>query len=129
MKKIETAHAPAASGPYSQAVALESGKRLLFVSGQLPIDPNTGKVIEGDIATLTARVLDNMEAILRAAGSELKKVLRVEVFLIDLNTDFAEMNEVYHQYFDFEVAPARQTLQVAGLPLGVRIEISCIAWI
>lgn len=121
MKKIQTDKAPAAIGPYSQAVVAGG---TVYVSGQLPIDPATGKLVEGDIKILTARVIDNLEAILVAAGSSLDKVVRVDVFLKDLK-DFAAMNEVYAKRFSS--APARQTIQVSALPLGSIIEISCIA--
>lgn len=123
MQKISTEKAPKAIGPYSQAV--KSGE-LIFVSGQLPVDPLTGKIIEGDIQAMSERVIDNIEAILLAAGSGLDKVVRTDVFLIDLK-DFAKMNEIYAERFTGEVLPARQTIQVAGLPLGSPIEISCIA--
>lgn len=126
MKKIATEGAPKAIGPYSQAVLLASSQPLLFVSGQLPIDPISGTLIRGDIALLTTRIIDNIEAILKAAGTSLEKVLRTDVFLTDLK-DFAKMNEVYGQRFTGAVLPARQTIQVAALPMGSPIEISCIA--
>lgn len=125
-KKIETSKAPKALGPYSQAVALQEGRPLLFVSGQLPIDPKTGTLITGDMRILTKQVIDNLEEILHAGGSSLDRVVRVDVFLKDLK-DFAAMNEEYAKRFNGSVTPARQTIQVADLPLGSPIEISCIA--
>lgn len=128
MKKIRiaTEDAPKALGPYSQAIAVpQSG--LIFVSGQLPIDPVTGQLLQGDIKLLTRQVIKNIEAILKAAGSSLQLVVRTDVFLKDLKRDFQGMNEEYAQWFTGEAAPARQTIQVADLPLGSPIEISCIA--
>lgn len=127
MKKIETEKAPQAIGPYSQGIVVEAGNSLVFVSGQLPVDPVTGKLIEGDIAVLTHRVLDNVEAVLLAAGSSFEKVLRTEIFLTNFKSDYAAMNAVYGQRFHFTDTPARQTVEVSTLPLGARIEISCIA--
>lgn len=126
LKKIETEHAPKALGPYSQGVVLTEAGRLIFVSGQLPIDSKTGKLIEGDIKAMTKQVIDNLEAILQEGGSNLNLVLRTDVFLKDLN-DFASMNEEYAKRFNGSITPARQTIQVAALPLGSPIEISCIA--
>ena len=123
-RKINTKAAPMALGPYSQAVAVQN---LLFISGQLPIDPETGKLIKGEIGLLTRRVIQNLEAILHAAGSSLEKVVRTDVFLIDLRSDFAGMNEEYARFFNGDAPPARQTVQVAALPLDSLIEISCIA--
>lgn len=126
LKRIETLNAPKALGPYSQGIALTEVKPLLFVSGQLPIDPKTGKLIEGDIKALTKQVINNLEAILREGESRLDLVVRTEVFLKDLK-DFAAMNEEYAKHFNGKIAPARQTIQVADLPMGSPIEISCIA--
>jgi 2-iminobutanoate/2-iminopropanoate deaminase len=125
MNKIETNKAPKALGPYSQGVVIPAGE-LIFVSGQLPLDPTTGEMVEGDIRALTSRVIQNLQAILEAAGSDLKHVVRTEVFLQDMG-DFAPMNEEYGKYFEGPVFPARQTVQVAKLPKNSRIEISCIA--
>jgi 2-iminobutanoate/2-iminopropanoate deaminase len=119
---IATSQAPAAIGPYSQAI--RSGN-LVFVSGQIPIDPATGRVVEGDIAVQTERVLKNLAAILEAGGSNLPKVLKTTVYLRDMN-DFARMNEVYGQFFR-ENPPARGTVQVARLPRDVAVEIEVIA--
>lgn len=123
LKKIETPNAPKAIGPYSQAIATE---KQLFVSGQLPIDPTTGKLVESSIKIQTNRVLDNLEAILKTAGCSFSNVVRCDVFLKDLN-DFAIVNEEYAKRFNSPIPPARQTIQVARLPLDALIEISCIA--
>lgn len=122
---IRTSHsedAPRAIGPYSQAIV---AGHLVFCSGQLPIDPATGQLVEGDIAVQTARVLDNLAAVLRAAGSGLAQVVKTTVFLQDLN-DFNAMNEAYALKFG-QHRPARSTFEVAKLPRGARIEIECIA--
>lgn len=123
LKKIETAQAPKAIGPYSQAI--QAGQ-LLFVSGQLPIDPSTSKIVEQEIRVQTNRVLDNLEAILKESGCSFKEVARVDVFLQDLN-HFALLNEEYAKRFNHPTPPARQTIQVARLPLDALVEISCIA--
>jgi 2-iminobutanoate/2-iminopropanoate deaminase len=123
MKSISTDKAPAAIGPYSQAIEANG---FLFVSGQIPLDPENGQVVEDDIKVQTRRVLDNIAAILKAAGSEFKQVVKVEVFLSDIN-DFAVVNEIYAEYFSHEPQPARQAVEVAKLPKLVKIEISCIA--
>jgi 2-iminobutanoate/2-iminopropanoate deaminase len=122
-KKIETAKAPKAIGPYSQAVAAQP---FLFVSGQLPVDPATGKIVDGDIGVKTRQVLRNIQAILEEAGFKVEDVVRAEIFLMDLK-DFQAVNQVYGELFAGATPPARQTIQVAGLPLGSPIEISCIA--
>ena len=124
MKKqiISTENAPKAIGPYSQAIV--SGD-LIFTSGQLPMDPVTGKLVEGGIKAATARVIRNVEAILHEAGSSLDKVLKVTVYLKDMD-DFAAMNEVYAEFFG-DNPPARTTIQVAKLPLDVAVEIDVIA--
>ena len=119
---VATDQAPKAIGPYSQAVRAAN---LLFVSGQIPIDPATGNLIAGDIAALTRRVFENLTAILKAAGGSLDNVVRTTVFLADMG-DFAAMNEVYATYFT-SPAPARSTVQAARLPKDARIEIDVIA--
>ncbi|MBI2222752.1 MAG: RidA family protein [Acidobacteria bacterium] len=119
---VSTEHAPKAIGPYSQAVRAGN---MLFVSGQIPIDPATGALIQGDIASQTRRVLDNLAAILKAAGGSLDHVVRTTVFLADMG-DFAAMNDVYAGYFS-NPAPARATVQAARLPKDARIEIDVIA--
>lgn len=119
---ISTPNAPAAIGPYSQAV--RSGN-LLFLSGQIPLDPATGQFIAGDIAAQTERVLKNLAAILEAAGSGLNKVLKTTVYLKDL-AEFGRMNEVYGKFFG-EKPPARATVEVARLPRDAAIEIDLVA--
>lgn len=126
VKQIKTERAPAAIGPYSQAIVANG---FVFVSGQLPIDPKSGKLIEEDMPIQTRQVIDNLEAILQAAGSSLEKVVRIEVFLKDLERDFPPMNAVYATRFSKATPPARQTIQAAKLPLNASIEISCIALI
>ena len=121
-KVIHTDAAPAAVGPYSQAVL--SGD-LLFSAGQIPLDPATGKLVEGDIQTQTRQVLRNVEAVLAAADMSWKDVVKATLFLADMN-DFKAVNEVYATVFDDE-PPARSAFQVAGLPLDARVEIEVIA--
>jgi 2-iminobutanoate/2-iminopropanoate deaminase len=123
MTTISTPDAPAAIGPYSQAVA-HGG--LVYCSGQIPLDPATGALVGGeDVAAQTRQVLANLDAVLRAAGTSREHVLRTGVFLRDM-ADFAEMNAVYAAFFG-EARPARATVAVAGLPRDVRVEIDCIA--
>jgi 2-iminobutanoate/2-iminopropanoate deaminase len=119
---ISTELAPKAIGPYSQAIRVHN---LVFCAGQTPIDPATGKLIEGDIAAQTRRVLQNLGAVLEAAGTSLAKVVKTTVFLTDM-ANFKAMNEVYAEFF-LEHPPARSTIAVAGLPLGAQVEIECIA--
>jgi 2-iminobutanoate/2-iminopropanoate deaminase len=119
---ISTSKAPAALGPYSQAVGWGG---LIFVSGQIPIDPATSQVVGDDVAVQTERVLKNLAAILEAAGSSLAQVLKTTVYLKDLN-DFGKMNEVYARFFS-EQPPARATVQVARLPRDVSVEIEAVA--
>ena len=118
---IATTQAPAAIGPYSQAI--EAGG-LVFVSGQLPIDPATGEFAQGGIKELTRQSLENMKAILATAGRTLDNVVKTTVFLADM-ADFAEMNEVYAEYFQAPF-PARSAVAVKTLPKGARVEIECI---
>jgi len=120
-KIITTEHAPAAIGPYSQAVATE---QFVFTSGQLPIDPATGKIPEGSIEDKAHIVFKNLEAIARKAGSSLANAVKTTVYLSDIN-DFAAVNKVYDQYFE-EPFPARSAFQVAALPLGSQIEVEAI---
>ncbi|HPJ70945.1 MAG TPA: RidA family protein [Candidatus Mcinerneyibacteriales bacterium] len=123
MKKIiKTDKAPGAVGPYSQAVV--SGG-FVFTSGQLPMDPGTGKFVEGGIKEEARQCLENVRAILEAAGTSLDKVVKATVFLTDIK-DFAAVNEVYASFFR-EGPPARSAFQVAALPLGARVEIEMIA--
>jgi 2-iminobutanoate/2-iminopropanoate deaminase len=123
-KVITSADAPAAIGPYSQGIA--AGNQV-FVSGQLPIDPAVGKVDHGDdVAVQTAHSIENIEAVLAAAGVGLDNVVSTTVYLADMAT-FAEFNAVYEQYFGAQAAPARATVEVAALPQGAKVEISAIA--
>jgi 2-iminobutanoate/2-iminopropanoate deaminase len=121
-QSISSPNAPKAIGPYSQAVRAGD---LLFLSGQVPLDPGTGSLIDGDIAAQTRRVLDNIGAVLAAGGRTFGDVVRTTVFLADMS-DFTAMNEVYGQYFS-EPYPARATVQVARLPKDARVEIDVIA--
>ena len=119
---MSTPAAPRAIGPYSQAIRAGS---LLFVSGQIPIDPETGALIDGDLAAQTHRVFKNLGAILEAAGASFDNVVRTTVYLADMN-DFPAMNDVYATYFG-QPAPARATVQAARLPKDARVEIDLIA--
>ena len=121
-KQINTAAAPAAIGPYSQAIEANG---MVFVSGQLPIDPATGAFAEGGIKELTRQSLTNMKAILAEAGLTMANVVKTTVFLADM-ADFAEMNEVYASFFE-GVCPARSAVAVKTLPKEARVEIECIA--
>ena len=124
IKKIETNEAPGAVGPNSQGVQRDG---MIFVSGQLPVDPETGQMAERDIRKQTDRVIENIRAILKKADLDLSKVVRCDVFLKDMN-DFKDMNEVYASKFITDPKPARQAVQVARLPLDAMVEISCIAF-
>ena len=119
---IASAEAPAAVGPYSQAIAVGN---LVFCAGQIPLDPTTGNLIEGDVTAQTRRVIENIKAVLAAAGATLDDVVKSTVFLLDMN-DFAAMNAVYAEYFASPF-PARSTIQVARLPKDARVEIEVIA--
>lgn len=119
---IYTRKAPAAIGPYSQAVDIGN---LIYTSGQIPIDPSTGQVVSGGIREQTARVLENLKAVLEAVGSGMEKVVKTTVFMKDLG-HFSEMNEVYAEYFR-EPYPARSCVEVNGLPRDVLIEIEAVA--
>ena len=119
---ISTERGPKALGPYSQAIRANG---FIFISGQGGIDPATGKIVEGDVTRQTARALDNLKAIVEAAGSSLDHAVKVSVFLKDMN-DFAAMNKVYVSYFP-KNPPARTTVEVARLPLDLRVEIDLIA--
>ena len=121
---ISTSNAPAAIGPYSQAI---KAGNLLFISGQVPLDPATGEVVEGDITVQTRRVLDNVKAILTEAGADFSNVVKTTVFLKDMN-DFVPMNRVYAEYYP-ENCPARSAVQVGRLPKDVSVEIETIAYI
>ncbi len=119
---IHTDNAPKAIGPYSQAIRTGD---FIFTAGQIPLDPATMKIVEGDITAQTRRVLTNLSHVLHAAGSSLSRVVKTTVFLADLN-DFAAMNAVYAEFFG-EQPPARSTVQVAKLPAGALVEIEAIA--
>ena len=122
MRTIAVDGAPKAIGPYSQAVAAGG---FLFTAGQIPLDPATMKLVEGDIAAATHRVIDNLVAVLAGAGCQLTDIVKTTVFLADL-ADFAGMNEVYARRFG-DHRPARSTIQVAKLPAGARVEIEAVA--
>ena len=121
-KVIRTDKAPAPIGPYNQAIQYGD---MLFVSGQIAIDPATGNLVEGDIQAETRMVMQNLEAVLAAAGMEFSNVIKSSIFLMDMG-QFAQVNEVYGGYFT-DNPPARETVQVAGLPKGVNVEISVVA--
>jgi len=120
--RVQTDSAPRAIGPYSQAIKTNG---FVFASGQIPLDPETMQIVEGGIREQTERVMNNLSAVLKAAGSSLDCVVKTTVFLADL-ADFADMNETYGRFFG-EVPPARSTVQVSRLPRDVRIEIDVIA--
>lgn len=122
LKPITTLEAPAAIGPYSQAIV--SGDHV-FSSGQIPIDPKTGELVEGDITVQTERVLDNLGAVLEAAGSDFSHVVKTTIFLTDLG-DFQAVNATYAKRFT-AAPPARSTIQVSALPKGAKIEIEAVA--
>ncbi|MDD5251756.1 MAG: RidA family protein [Patescibacteria group bacterium] len=122
---VRTDGAPAPIGPYSQAV---SAGQLVFCSGQIGLDPVTGILVAGGVAVETRRVLDNLTAVLAAAGLTLAHVVRTDIFLADMN-DFSAVNEIYAEYFSSDPKPARQTVGVAALPKNATVEISCIAYI
>jgi 2-iminobutanoate/2-iminopropanoate deaminase len=123
LQKILTDKAPAPIGPYSQAVLVH--EKMIFTAGQIPLDPSTGKMVDGDIKAQTRQVLKNLEAVLIAGGASLKSVAKTTVFLKDMN-DFAAMNEVYAEFLN-AAAPARSAVEVARLPRDVRVEIEAIA--
>ena len=125
--QISTSSAPSAIGPYSQAVRIG---QFVFCSGQTPLDPATGILVEGDIATQTHRVIQNLQAVLESAGTSLANVVKTTVFLIRMR-DFQAMNAVYASYFEGtgRIAPARSTVAVAELPRQAQVEIECVAFI
>lgn len=125
MKKIiNTNGAPEALGPYSQAVAVETG-RTLFLSGQIPLDPNTGELVEGDMAVQTARVMKNLGEILKAGGADYPNIVKTTIYLISMD-DFGAVNETYGSFFG-DNPPARATVQVSRLPKDARVEIDAVA--
>ena len=119
---VSTDKAPGAIGPYSQAIKTGT---LVFTAGQIPLDPATGKLVEGDIAAQTERVMQNLAAILEASGSSFGQVIKTTCFLANLD-DFAAFNEVYARYFS-ENKPARSTIQAGRLPAGASVEVECVA--
>ncbi len=121
---VKTDNAPQAIGPYSQAIKLGD---LVFLSGQVHLDPATGQLVEGDITAQTQRVMENLQAVLLAAGSGFEKVIKTTIYLADMD-DFAKVNEVYGRYFPAP-QPARSTVAVARLPRDARIEIDLIAYV
>jgi 2-iminobutanoate/2-iminopropanoate deaminase len=124
MKKIIfTDKAPAPIGPYNQAVLVGN---TLYTSGQIALDPETMELVVSDIETETKQVMENMKAVLEAADMTFENVVKTTIFIMDMN-DFARINSVYGSYFDEKTAPARETVQVAGLPKGVNVEISMTA--
>lgn len=124
MKKIiNTSKAPAPIGPYNQAVLVNG---ILYVSGQVPMDPSTGKLVEGDIKKETQQCMENLKAILEEAGMTFEDVVKASIFIKDMH-QFSQINEIYGSYFDADTAPARETVEVANLPRFVNVEISMIA--
>ena len=124
MKKIiNTTNAPAPVGPYNQSVMIGN---MLFVSGQIPIDPSTGELVQGSIEEETTQVMKNLKAVLAEAGMDFNNVAKASVFVKDMN-DYSKINGVYAQYFDEATAPARELVEVANLPKFVNVEISVIA--
>jgi 2-iminobutanoate/2-iminopropanoate deaminase len=123
LKELRTSAAPAPVGPYSQAVEHAGW---IFLSGQIPLDPATGRLVQGEIEEQTRRVLENLRAVLEAADASFADVVRTTIYLVDLAV-FPRVNAVYAEYFSASPRPARSTLQVAALPLGAQIEIDAIA--
>lgn len=121
-KPISTTSAPAAIGPYSQAVATDT---LVFCSGQVPLDADSGELFSGSIGDETAKCMRNLQAVLQAAGTDLDRILKTTIYVTDMN-DFGEVNEAYGSFFEDD-PPARATVGVAALPKGARVEIDCVA--
>jgi len=121
---ITTNDAPKAIGPYSQAIRVTGGTTI-YCSGQIPLDPATGEMVQVDVAAQTVRVMENLKAVLAAAGAGFEHVVRCNIFLADMN-DFGKVNEVYGRYFTSN-PPSRATVQVARLPRDSRVEIDCVA--
>ncbi|MCD6144402.1 RidA family protein [Thermococcus sp.] len=122
---IYTENAPQPIGPYSQGILVENPNKTLFISGQIPIDPETGKLVKGEITEQARQAIENLVAVLEAAGATVDDVVKVNVYLEDMN-DFGEFNKVYEEYFG-RSKPARAVVQVARLPKDVKIEIEAIA--
>ncbi|MGC1307141.1 MAG: RidA family protein [Phormidesmis sp.] len=125
-KIIQTDQAPAPVGPYNQGIVASGA--MLFVAGQIPLDAATGELVGATVAEQTEKVLQNLTAVVKAAGSDLSQVVKTSVFLKDMN-DFVAMNEVYAKHFGDEAAPARACVEVARLPKDVLVEIECIAMV
>jgi len=122
IEKVETFQAPAAIGPYSQAVRIDN---MVFCSGQIPLDPSTGSMVVGGVGAQTEQVMKNLEAVLRAAGLDFSRVVKTTIYLVDLE-NFGTVNEIYGRFFP-GVPPARATVQVAALPKGALVEIDAVA--
>ncbi|KUK17841.1 RidA family protein [Thermococcus sibiricus] len=122
---IYTENAPQPIGPYSQGILVENPDKILFISGQIPIDPETGELVKGDMTRQARQAIENLLAVLEAAGATVDDVVKVNVYLDDMN-DFGEFNKVYEEYFGHS-KPARAVVQVARLPKDVKIEIEAIA--
>ncbi|QHI35352.1 2-iminobutanoate/2-iminopropanoate deaminase [Kordia antarctica] len=122
-KIITTPNAPAPIGPYNQAVLING---TLYTSGQIPIDPKTGKLVQDSIEAETKQVMENMKAVLAAADMTFENVVKTSIFISDMH-NFSKINDVYSEYFDDATAPARETVEVANLPKFVNVEISMIA--
>jgi|SRR5436190_2291927 len=122
-ERIQTDHAPSAIGAYSQAIRVGD---FIYAAGQLAVDPKTGMLVQGGITEQTRQVLENISAVLKAAGSSLNDVVKSTVFISDM-ANFAAMNDVYKEYFNTDTPPARSTVQVAALPLHAMVEIECVA--
>ncbi len=122
-KQINTSNAPAAIGPYSQAISFD---KILFISGQIPADPASGEIVSGGVAEETHQVMKNLKAILEEAGSTFSNAIKTSIFLKNMD-DFAVVNEIYASYFEAGNYPARETVQVSKLPKDVNVEISMIA--
>ena len=123
IQEVKTDKAPAPVGPYSQAI--KAGE-FIFCSGQIALDPETGELVNPDIETETAKVMENLKAVLEAAGSSLDRVVKTTIFVRDMN-DFGSINKVYGSFFSTSSPPARATVQIAALPKGAGVEIECIA--
>ena len=123
-RTVKTEHAPAAVGPYSQAVVVASP--LLFCSGQIPLDPASGELVEGGASEQTTRCLENLEAVCKEAGTSMSNAVRVGVFCTDLAGDWADVNAAYERFFEGGEPPARAAVGVAALPKGARVEIEAV---
>ena len=122
---VSTDKAPAAIGPYAQANRIGD---FIFTSGQIPLDPETGGLVPGPVEAQAERALENLKAVLEAAGADLSRVVKTTVFLADMG-DFAKMNEVYARYFNGDMLPSRSAVQVAALPKGALVEIEAVAYV